>query len=105
MEYKALAGMLPEGRENAITAGALAALFNTDARQITRAIEHLRKREHIPVCASCSGKGYGMGYYLPADERELEEYIHSMARRVTNVTRTYKALARFDWKSWEKARG
>lgn len=80
---------LKSGRENAITAVALASVMGlSDARIVTRLIERARS-SGIPICASVDAP---WGFYLPADADELRRYLASYHRRLRTMQNTVQAL-------------
>ena len=79
------------GKENAKTGRELAALFHCDLRKITAEIERER-REGRPICATSSGEN--PGYYLPADDKELEAYCNRLKGRAVELFKTRQALIR-----------
>ena len=83
--------LLAEGRENARTGRELAQVLNCDIRAITGQIERER-RAGKPICAATTGGN--MGYYLAADERELEEYCNALKHRAMELFKTRQALVR-----------
>jgi len=74
-----ISDFLQEGAENALTARELAQLLGIkNQREITRAIERERLAG-APICASCeTGK---QGYFLAADEGEMERFVYSGSER------------------------
>ena len=84
-----ISDFLQEGAENALTARELTQLLGIkNQREITRAIERERLAG-APICASCETGG--QGYFLAADEAEMERFVYSLARRVANVSGTLAA--------------
>ena len=82
--------ILPAGRENALTGRRLADMFNCDIRAITAQIERER-RAGYPICAA---SGEAPGYFLPADDKELEAYCNRLKRRAVELFKTRQALVR-----------
>ena len=82
--------LLHEGRQNAITARELAAVFDCDSRDITRAIERERQ-DGAPICATGAAPA---GYYLPKDAAELREYCRRLKNRRQSIARTWNALCK-----------
>ncbi len=80
--------LLAHGRENARTGRELATLCDCDIRQITAHIERER-RAGYPICAAM---GENPGYFLPADEKELEEYCELLKGRAIELFKTRQAL-------------
>ena len=80
--------ILPAGRENALTGRALANIFDCDIRAITAQIERERRDGH-PICAAT---GENPGYFLPADNEELQEYCDLLKGRGIEIFKTRQAL-------------
>lgn len=80
--------VLPRGAANAIPGRDLVKLLGLDdLRQLTALIEQLR-RDGVPVCASCSDP---RGYYIAETPEELERYLRSLDRRLSNIRATRSA--------------
>ena len=75
---------LAEGAENARTARELCRILGINNRQLTRAIERAR-RAGAPICA---GSGSISGYYLAADQTEMENYCNNLAHRLRAIHAT-----------------
>ena len=82
--------LLAEGRENARTGRELATLLNCTAREITAQIERERREGH----AMCADYGKKPGYYLAADEQELQTYCEQLKGRAVEIFKTRQALIR-----------
>lgn len=82
--------VLPAGRENALTGRELANIFDCDIRAITIQIERERRDGH-PICAA---SGERPGYFLPADNEELQEYCDRLKGRAIELFKTRQALVR-----------
>lgn len=82
--------ILPAGRENALTGRALANMLDCDIRAITAQIEKERRDGH-PICAA---SGENPGYFLPADDKELEAYCNRLKGRAIELFKTRQALIR-----------
>lgn len=80
--------LLTQGRENARTARELADALGCTPRDITAAIERER-RAGAAICASC---GNPQGYYLAANEGELEIYCRRLKSRAIEIFKTRQAL-------------
>ena len=80
--------ILPAGRDNALTGRALATYFGCDLRAITAQIERERRDGH-PICAA---SGENPGYFLPADDEELQEYCDRLKSRAIELFKTRQAL-------------
>lgn len=77
------------GRSGALTARQLSDLLETTPRDVTRAIEALRRRG-VPICSSVDPDNGG--YYLAADADELAAYIWTRDRRVQHIREPTDAL-------------
>ena len=84
-----ISDFLQEGAENALTARELTQLLGIkNRREITKAIERERLAG-APICASSeTGR---QGYYLASSTDEMEHFVHSLTRRVANVSGTLAA--------------
>ncbi len=78
---------LSEGRDNARPARYLCDLLNLSPRELSRAIERER-RAGIPICAA-SGKN--PGYFLAANQEEMQLYCRSLWRRAGEILKTRRA--------------
>ncbi len=76
--------ILPTGKENAITSNELTRVMGFDNTRSLQA-DIAKSREAGQVILSCSTGGY----YLPANDREIEEFISVLRARAIN---TFKAL-------------
>lgn len=81
--------LLRTGAENAITGKELAAILNCNIRDITTKIE-AERREGQPICASAAG--VNGGYYLAANDEELQEYCNRIQHRAAELFKTRRAL-------------
>lgn len=81
---------LGTGKENAMTGRELATMFDCDIRLITQEIERERRAGH-PICAA---SGENPGYYMPADDAELQEYCDKLKSRGIELFKTRQALIR-----------
>ena len=78
-----LLDFIPEGRENAIQAKELAKLAGyKDTRPITAEIHRLRKSGNI----ICSVVEYPHGYFIPANDHEITEFVRSMHGRINEIS-------------------
>ena len=85
-----LSTILPHGKSNAIPGRELVKLLELkDLRELTQMVERERA-EGAPICASTGS--LAPGYYLADDPAELEQYIHSLDRRLRNMGQTRKHL-------------
>ena len=80
--------LLAEGRENARTGRELAQYFNCNIRDITEQVEKERRDGH-PICAA---SGENPGYYLAANDDELQHYCDRLKSRAIELFKTRKAL-------------
>ena len=78
---------LSTGKENAKTGRELATQFGCDIRAITQEIERERRAGH-PICAA---SGETCGYYLAADDTELQEYCDRLQGRERELHKTRQA--------------
>ena len=77
--------LLAVGAANAIPASALARMTGETPRQITKAIEKLRK-SGVPICAN------GEGFFLAETAEELSAYLRAFDRRMLQMQKTRLAL-------------
>ena len=82
--------MLSEGAENARTARELCGMLNITARELTQAIERER-RGGKPICAATGKKP---GYFLAANQEEMQRYCRSLWRRAGEIHKTRRACLR-----------
>lgn len=82
--------LLAEGKENARTARELAAVLNCDIRTVAELVQKER-REGKPICAMCQGRS---GYYLAADQDELDNYCKGLFKRAGELHKTRRALVK-----------
>ncbi len=79
--------LLRHGAANAISCRELCQILpGWRPRDITRKIE-AERRAGVPICAN------GNGYFLPADDAELDAYLRSLGHRLREVQRTQRAIA------------
>ena len=81
-----VADLLHHGAAAALSCRDLAALLGWPLREVTRQIQRERAAG-APICANSSG------YYLPANNAELDAYLGSLSRRLREVERTHHAVA------------
>lgn len=82
--------ILPHGKPNALPGRELVKLLKLkDLRELTQLVERERA-DGAPICASTDSAA--PGYYLADDPAELEQYIHSLDRRLHNMGQTRKHL-------------
>lgn len=82
---------MDRGKENAIPGKDIARVLGVDLRTITKAIEQER-RAGTPICANCDIERGQQGYYLPANQEELDEYCNSLKRRAIEIFKTRQAI-------------
>ena len=79
--------ILTTGAENAKTGKDICRLLNITARDLTAAIERER-RAGKPICAST---GSNPGYFLAANQREMQHYCNSLMHRAGEIHKTRNA--------------
>lgn len=79
---------LSKGAENARSGRDLCAILGVDARTLTAAIDRER-RQGKPICAIT--RGPQRGYYLAADQEEMERYCASLHHRTKEMQKTLRA--------------
>lgn len=84
-----IAELLGTGEESAITGQELAKALNCDIRTITAQIE-LERRNGQPICAT--PKGSFKGYFLAANQQELETYCKRLHHRAAELYKTRQVL-------------
>ena len=96
-----IAELLSIGVENAITGRELAELIGCDIRVIASKIEKERRKGY-PICAIT---GDNLGYYLAANDEELQNYCNRLNHRAAELHKTRRALLRImdDTANKEKA--
>lgn len=82
--------LLARGKENAIPARELAAVLNCDIRTVAELVQKER-REGKPICAMCRGRS---GYYLAANQDELDGYCKGLFKRAGELHKTRRALVK-----------
>lgn len=82
-----IAELLAEGAANARTGREICRILNITARELTIAIARER-RAGSPICAS-SGKN--PGYYLAANQAEMQRYCKSLYHRAGEIHKTRNA--------------
>lgn len=76
--------ILPQGQQNAVPAVELAETLNySDVRTMQSDIREARESGQI-ICSSAKG------YFLPADDSEVEQYIATLKNRALSTLRTLK---------------
>lgn len=79
--------VLRHGAENAQTGKELCKMLRIKARDLTQAIEKER-RDGQPICANC---GANPGYFLAANQKEMEVYCNSLLHREGEIQKTRQA--------------
>lgn len=79
--------VLHPGRENAQTGRELSTLLRLPIRELTQLIE-AERRQGYPICAST---GINPGYFLAADQDEMQAYCNSLLRRAGEIHKTRRA--------------
>ena len=79
--------VLAEGAENARTGKEICKLLNITACDLTAAIERER-RQGQPICAST---GSTPGYFLAANQDEMQRYCNSLMHRAGEIHKTRRA--------------
>lgn len=79
--------LLAEGAENARTGKEICGRLNITARDLTAAIERER-RQGKPICAST---GSNPGYFLAANQQEMQRYCNSLMHRAGEIHKTRQA--------------
>ena len=85
---------LSTGKQNAIPSKALADMLGFDTvRELQKAIEWERQAGAV-ILSTCT---LGGGYFLPANEQEIREFIRTLSNRAKNTRRsTESTLAALD---------
>ena len=78
-----LTDYLSVGEENAITCKQLSKYLGLSERDITIHINALRKKGEF----FCSGAN---GFWLPADDRDIEQFVRGMQSRITDMQKAMK---------------
>lgn len=79
---------LPTGKENAIPSRALAEILGFDTvRELQKAIERERQAGAV-ILSTCTEGG---GYFLPANETEIREFIRTLSNRAKNTRRSMES--------------
>lgn len=79
--------ILSEGAANARTGKEICKLLNITARDLTAAIERERRAGN-PICAST---GSNPGYFLAANQEEMQRYCNSLRHRAGEIYKTRQA--------------
>ena len=79
---------LPTGKENAIPSKTLAEILGFDTvRELQKAIERERQAGAV-ILSTCTEGG---GYFLPATETEIREFIRTLSNRAKNTRRSMES--------------
>ena len=81
-----IADLLHHGGSNATPCRDLVTLTGWPPREVTRQIQ-LERQAGTPICAN------GAGYFLPANDAEVDAYLRSLGHRLREVQRTQRAIA------------
>lgn len=82
-------GLLPVGKENAITTQDLVKLSGCGSvRELQQRIAY--EREHGAIICSGSGRGY----WRPKDRQELQQFVKTMDNRAFNTLKATKSAKR-----------
>ena len=81
-----ISDLLRLGADNATPCRDLARVLNWEPRAVTRAIE-AERRAGTPIAAN------GRGYFIPATDFELDEYLRRLHHREAEVRKTREAVA------------
>ena len=79
-----LTDFLSVGEENAITAKDLARLLGWNERDVTLTANALRKQGEL-ICSNTQS-----GFWLPADDRDIEQFVRGMQGRIKDMQRATK---------------
>lgn len=79
-----LTDYLSVGEENAITCKQLSKYLGLSERDITIQINALRKKGEL-VCSNTQS-----GFWLPADDRDIEQFVRQMQGRIKDMQRAMK---------------
>lgn len=82
--------LLTEGAENARTSKYLCGLLRLTPRELSKIIEHER-RAGKPICAST---GSNPGYFLAANQEEMQRFCDSLRHRAGEIHKTRRACAK-----------
>jgi len=89
-----IASILKTGKENAISGRKLCEMLGLTMRELTLRVEKER-RAGAPICASTSG---APGYYMAANEAEIQDYCRRLEHRMEELKKTRAAcLLAVEW--------
>lgn len=80
--------MLETGKDNAMSSGKLCRLLGIKTRDLTAIITEER-RQGLPICATSNATN--PGYFIPADQGEMQEYCKSLHHRAGEIYKTRRA--------------
>ncbi len=83
MKQIRLIDCLATGAENAVTGKTLAKILGCNERDVTIAVNALRKQGEF----ICSGSG---GFYLPSDDEDIKYFVKNMKGRITDMQKALK---------------
>ena len=83
-----LIDFLSVGEENAVTAKELSKILNWSTREVTIAVNALRKKGEI-ICSS------GNGFYLPCDDADIRNFVRQMNSRITDMRKAMKSAKEY----------
>lgn len=91
VSYKVVADIIPVGKSNSILLRDISSITGIiDNRNLYEIIEQLIVKHGYPIVAS--RKGERRGYYLPADERELDEAKTTLGNTIKSLEKRYKSV-------------
>ena len=79
--------LLQEGADRAVKGRELCEELSITARELTQAVEQER-RAGFPICAAT---GKNPGYFLAANQEEMQRYCRSLWRRAGEIHKTRRA--------------
>jgi len=71
--------LIPQGKENALSAREIAVYTSSDVRGVQARIERLRLAG-VLICSCLDGKGGG--YFRPANNSEVNDYLRHERKRI-----------------------
>ena len=84
-----LTDYLSVGEENAITCKQLSKYLGLSERDITIQINALRKKGEL-ICSNTQS-----GFWLPADDRDIEQFVRQMQGRIKDMQRAMKPAVEY----------
>ncbi len=81
---------LEHGADRAITGRELCKILAIDSRRLRLEIERER-RQGIPICANTCAES-NPGYYLAANQAELDEYARKLWKRAGEIHKTRRMM-------------